>query len=295
MFQQGKNDKPSESASAPIRTEGVPSLGDKDFQRLSSFIERELGIKMPPTKRVMLESRLSRRLRQHGFSGYTDYVDYVFSEDGARTELIHMIDAVTTNKTDFFREADHFDFLLNQLLPKVRPSGGEPFRIWSAGCSTGEEPYTMAMVLEEYRRVCPAFRWNILATDISTKVLSHAVEAVYDEEKVEPVPLDYKKRYLLRSKDPAKRQVRVKAELRSRIEFRRLNFMDESFGFSDRFDVIFCRNVIIYFDRPTQERLIRKFYDRLIPRGFLFLGHSETLTGMSIPLRSVAPTVYQRD
>ncbi|MFA6504586.1 MAG: protein-glutamate O-methyltransferase [Treponemataceae bacterium] len=267
-------------------------MNDQDFSRLSAYIERELGIKMPPAKRVMLESRLSRRLRQHSFKDYTSYVDYVFSDEGSRTELIHMIDAVTTNKTDFFREADHFDYLLNDILPKARPSGGDIFRVWSGGCSTGEEPYTLSMVLEEYRRAVASFRWSILATDISTKVLGHAVEAIYEEEKVAPVPLDYKKRYLLKSKDSAKHVVRVKPELRSHIEFQRLNFMDDDFGIRDRFDVIFCRNVIIYFDRQTQERLIRKFYDRLIPGGALFLGHSETLTGISISLRSVAPTVY---
>ena len=166
-------------------------MSDRDFKRLSSFIERELGIKMPETKRVMLESRLSRRLRLHGLVKYSDYVDYVFSEEGTRQELIHMIDAVTTNKTDFFREADHFDFLLNGILPEYGKRGiRDPFRIWSAGCSTGEEPYTMAMVAEEYRRVNPTFVYTILATDISTKVLSTAVDAVYDEEKVAPVPLD---------------------------------------------------------------------------------------------------------
>ncbi len=279
-----------------------PALGafpspmtDADFERLSSFIERELGIKMPAVKRVMLESRLSRRLRLHKYATYAQYVDYVFSEEGARSELIHMIDAVTTNKTDFFREADHFDFLLNDLLPGTATTATNPFRVWSAGCSTGEEPYTIAMVMEEHRRSDPAFNYHILATDISTKVLAKAMDAVYEEEKVEPVPLDYKKRYLLRSKDPAKKIIRVKPELRARIEFRRLNFMDDDFGIRERFDVIFCRNVIIYFDRATQERLIGKFRDLLKNDGVLFLGHSETMTGMSIPFRTLAPTVYKKE
>jgi chemotaxis protein methyltransferase CheR len=279
-----------------------PALGafpspmtDADFERLSSYIERELGIKMPAVKRVMLESRLSRRLRLHKFTSYALYVDYVFSEEGSRTELIHMIDAVTTNKTDFFREADHFDFLLNNVLPNASSSSSEPFRIWSAGCSTGEEPYTIAMVMEEYRRVNPSFRYTILATDISTKVLGKAIDAVYEEEKVAPVPLDYKKRYLLRSKDANKKIVRVKPELRAQIEFRRLNFMDDDFGIREHFDVIFCRNVIIYFDRATQERLIGKFRDRLKNDGILFLGHSETMTGMDIKFRTLAPTVYRKE
>ncbi len=276
-----------------VRSEG---LSDKDFSRLSSYIERELGIKMPPTKRVMLESRLFRRLRLHNMTNFSAYVDWVFSDEGSRSELIHMIDAVTTNKTDFFREADHFDYLLNVLLPKWTPrSSGDPFRVWSAGCSTGEEPYTLAMVLEERRQVAESFRWTLIASDISSKVLEKAIEAVYEEEKVAPVPMDFKRRYLLRSKDRSKAIVRVRPELRSKISFQRLNLMDENFGFKESFDVIFCRNVIIYFDRSTQERLIRKFYAHLRLGGYLFLGHSETLTGMNVPFRSVAPTVYRKD
>jgi chemotaxis protein methyltransferase CheR len=188
---------------------------------------------------------------------------------------------------------DHFDYLLNELLRKSARRAE-----WFLGMVCGLFHRGRALyafhVLEEYRRVVPAFHWSLLATDISTKVLGQAVEAVYDEEKVAPVPYDYKKRYLLKSKDPAKRLVRVKPELRGRIEFRRLNFMDEDFGIREKFDVIFCRNVIIYFDRPTQEKLIRKFYDLLLPGGSLFLGHSETLTGMNIQLRSAAPTVYTK-
>jgi chemotaxis protein methyltransferase CheR len=265
----------------------------RDFSRLSEFIERELGIKMPPVKRVMLESRLSRRVRRLSLPDYSAYVEYVFSEEGLRTELIHMIDAVTTNKTDFFREADHFDFLLNRLLPDRKKKGGAPFRVWSAGCSTGEEPYTMAMVLEEHRRTDPSFAWTLMATDISTKVLTLAMEGIYEMEKIMPVPLEYRKRYFLKSKDPNRSLVRVKPELRKRMDFRRLNFMDEDFGLRETFDMIFCRNVLIYFERMTQEKLLRKFCDRLAPDGYLFLGHSETLTGMDLPLRSIAPTIYR--
>lgn len=273
-----------------------PSLSDRDFARLSSFIEGELGIKMPPAKRVMLESRLFRRLRIAGMSDYGAYLDWVFGEEGRRSELVHMIDAVTTNKTDFFREADHFEYLSRQVLPLWRPARpGASFRAWSAGCSTGEEPYTLGMVFEERRAVDPSFVWSLVATDISSKVLQHAVNGVYDADRVEPVPAAYKKRYLLKSKDPSKDLVRVKPNLRSKVEFRRVNLMDEQFGFREPFDIIFCRNVIIYFDRPTQERLVRKFCRALRPGGYVFLGHSETLTGMDVPLRSVAPTVYRMD
>ncbi len=279
---------------ATVDYPAASGMTDGDFNRLRQFIEAELGIRMPPSKRVMLESRLSRRLRHLGLQSFGAYADLVFSPEGARTELIHMIDAVTTNKTDFFREADHFDYLLNQLLPSYSPKTGLPFRLWSAGCSTGEEAYTLAMVMEEHRRKVPAFQYSIFASDISTRVLAQALNAVYDEEKIAPIPLDYKKRYFLRSKDPSLAVVRIKPELRSKVEFRRLNLMDEEYQIPWKFDVIFCRNVIIYFERPVQERLIQKLYGALSEGGTLFLGHSETITGMKVPFRSVAPTVYKK-
>ncbi|HTX72120.1 MAG TPA: CheR family methyltransferase, partial [Rectinemataceae bacterium] len=235
-------------------------LSEQDFRRLARYIESELGIRMPETKRVMLEARLQKRVRKLGFPGFEGYVDYVFSRDGREAELINMIDAVTTNKTDFFREADHFDFLIDTILPETaRAQGGSPLRplkVWSAGCSTGEEPYTLAMVLEEHRSVVPDFRYQILATDLSSQVLDQAVSAVYDESKAETVPLSFKKKYMLRSKDHDKALVRMKPEIRSRVRFARLNFMDEHYGVETDFDVIFCRNVIIYFERPVQERIL---------------------------------------
>ncbi|GAB1484080.1 protein-glutamate O-methyltransferase [Treponema sp.] len=270
-------------------------MTEQEFSRLSSFIERELGIKMPAVKRVMLESRLARRMKLRGIQAYSEYIDFVFSEEGVRTELINMIDAVTTNKTDFFREADHFDYLLNTILPSITAQEARNFRIWSAGCSTGEEPYTLAMVLEEHRRVNPGFTYTILATDISTKVLSKAADAVYEAEKVASLPHEYKKRYMLRSKDRGRDLVRMKKELRDHIDFRRLNFMDEDFGIVDHFDVIFCRNVIIYFDKATQTKLISKFRDRLKEKGILFLGHSETMMGMNLSFKMLAPTVYRKE
>jgi chemotaxis protein methyltransferase CheR len=249
---------------------------------------------MPDTKRIMLESRLQKRLRVLGLPDFETYIDRVFSGDDV--EMIHMIDAVTTNKTDFFREPDHFDILSNRLLPAAmtRNPGRGLFSFWSAGCATGEEPYTLAMVLEEFRSTHAAFDYHILASDISSQALQKAFAAVYDAEKVIPVPPGFKRKYLLRSKDPSKVDVRIKKELRDKVEFIRLNFMDDHFPFDGKFDVIFCRNVIIYFDRPTQERLLGHMCDYLRTGGNLILGHSETLTGMSLPLRSLAPTVYER-
>ncbi|OHD81182.1 MAG: chemotaxis protein CheR [Spirochaetes bacterium RIFOXYC1_FULL_54_7] len=269
-------------------------ISERGFRRLSAFIESELGIRMPDTKRIMLESRLQKRLRVLGLPDFETYIDRVFSGDDV--EMIHMIDAVTTNKTDFFREPDHFDILSNRLLPAAmtRNPGRSLFSFWSAGCATGEEPYTLAMVLEEFRSTYPGFDYHILASDISSQALQKAFMAVYDAEKVIPVPPGFKRKYLLRSKDPSKVDVRIKKELRDKVEFIRLNFMDDHFPFDGKFDVIFCRNVIIYFDRPTQERLLGHMCGYLRPGGNLILGHSETLTGMSLPLRSLAPTVYER-
>lgn len=269
-------------------------ISDKDFKRLSAFIESELGIKMPENKRVMLESRLQKRVRAIGVADYDEYIERVFSGDDA--ELIHMIDMVTTNKTDFFREPDHFEALSNRLLPAAlkRSQGKAVYSFWSAGCSTGEEPYTLAMVLEEFRAGHQGFDYRIVASDISTRALSAAMNAVYSDERVVPVPSDYKRKYLLRSKDPARSEVRIKKELRDKVEFIRLNFMDTSFPFEGKFDVIFCRNVIIYFDRETQERILGRMCSYLRSGGNLILGHSETLTGMDLPLRGLAPTVYER-
>jgi chemotaxis protein methyltransferase CheR len=274
------------------------NLTDKQFRNLSSFIERDLGIKMPDSKKIMLESRLQKRVKALQLPSFKEYLDLVFSDEGRQSELLHMIDAVTTNKTDFFRESDHFDFLLHSLLPeRTRTSGWgtrSPLRIWSAGCSSGEEPYTLTMVLENYKERNTSFQYKILATDISINMLKRAVQGIYTEERIAPVTMDFRKKYLLRSKDPRSGIVRIKPELRKRIIFYRLNLMDEVFDIKEKFEIIFCRNVIIYFDRNNQYKLLKKFYNHLVPGGYLFLGHSETITGLDIPFYSVAPTIYRR-
>jgi len=273
-------------------------LSSRDFTRLSSFIYTLCGIKMPPAKKTMLEARLQKRLRALGCRSFTDYCDYLFSPEGQARELVQMINQVTTNKTDFFREPEHFDYLLRILLPAwMNGAGGgcnRPFQVWSAGCSTGEEPYTLAMVLSEFADSCPGFAFRILATDISTRVLEKAQLAVYEEERVEPVPMALKRKYLLRSRDQGSGLVRIAPELRRTVRFQRLNFMDDDFGMREQVDMIFCRNVIIYFDRPTQERLLNKFCSCLKAQGHLFLGHSETLSGLNVPLSTLRPTVYRK-
>ncbi len=276
------------------------TLSHKDFMRLSAFIHAECGIKITDGKKVMIEARFLKRLRVLGIKTFGDYCDYLFSPQGMECELHHMIDAVTTNKTDFFREPSHFEFLVDTVLPEMvapRRSGvGKKLTVWSAGCSTGEEPYTLAMVINEYAQRYPdlGFTWSILATDISTKVLEKAKQAVFDIERVIPIPDPLKRKYLLRSKDRKKRLVRIVPELRQMVWFRWLNFMDDDFGFQEMIDIIFCRNVIIYFDRPTQTILLNKFYRQMVPGGYLFMGHSETLHGMDVPFIQVTPTVYRK-
>ena len=273
-------------------------ITDKEFLHLGEFIHREYGIKMPPVKKIMLESRLQKRLKTLGMKSFSEYSKYLFSKEGIRDELIHMVDMVTTNKTDFFRESQHFSYLTSHAIPELAAEYGagyrRPLKLWSAGCSSGEEPYTLAMVLADYATMNEGFRFEILASDISSRMLEHASRAIYDESKVAPVPVMMKKRYLLRSKDRDKGLVRIVPELRAMVSFRRINFMEGDFGLRELMDIVFCRNVIIYFDKPTQERLLNRLASHIAPGGFIFMGHSETLSGLNVPLRPVAPTVYRK-
>ncbi|TVM18419.1 chemotaxis protein CheR [Oceanidesulfovibrio indonesiensis] len=293
---KNQNSKDERGKTAPGKSPSRPaSMSPKDFAKFSQFIYAEVGIKMPPSKKTMLEARLQKRLRYLNLKDYHTYCEYLFSSEGMERELPHLIDVVTTNTTDFFREPKHFEFLSDNVLPLLdsRLNRRRPLAVWSAGCSIGMEPYTLAMVLSEYAAKNSGFSFSILATDISTQALEKAVNAVYEEERVLPVPGPLKTRYLLRSKDRSRRLVRIVPELRKAVRFRRLNFM-EDFSFRNPLDIIFCRNVIIYFDRPTQEVLFHKFCRCIAPGGFLFIGHSESLSGMDLPLKQVAPTIYQR-
>lgn len=285
--------KGADSVQSEASAVNAPRMTDKDFERFSEFIKREFGIKMPPSKKTMLEARLQKRLRALCMNNHAEYCKFLFSPKGLESEITHLIDVVTTNTTDFFREPKHFEMLLSSVLPDLHRRTNRTIKVWSAGCSSGEEPYTLAMVLSEFAEKNSAFDFSILATDISREILQRAVNAIYSEDKVEIVPMALKKKYLLKSKDRKKRLVRIAPELRRRVDFRQLNFM-EPFPFRDKKDVIFCRNVVIYFDRPTQNRLFNEFCLRLVPGGFLFIGHSESVSGMNLPLRQVAPTVYQR-
>lgn len=275
----------------------VMSTGD--FNRLSSFISSRCGIKLPPQKKTMLEGRLRKRLRSLGLDSFTDYCEYLFSQGGLQDECVHMVDMVTTNKTDFFREPQHFHFLTQKALPVLTQElgwglGENRLKVWSAGCATGEEPYTLAMFLSEFSSTSAGFNFAILATDISTRALDKARLAIYEHEAVEPVPLPWRKKYLLRSKQRSRDLVRIAPELRALVHFRSLNFMDDNYRLREPQEVILCRNVMIYFDRPTQLAVLQRLCRHLRQGGYLFIGHSETLHGLDLPLVQCAPTIYRK-
>ncbi len=272
-------------------------LSERDFERIARFIQDYAGIRLPPAKHLMVEGRVRKRLRELRIPAFEAYCDLVFGPDGA-DERLRLVDALTTNKTDFFREPDHFRFLAARAVPdRIQADGAgirRPLTVWSAGCSTGEEPYTLVMVLlDAVVSRLPGFRFDVLATDLSTRVLEVARRAVYPEERIGPVPPEMRRRHLLRSRDPSRGLVRMAPHVRRRVRFRRLNLMEDP-RFREPMDIVFCRNVMIYFERPIQAALLEKFWRVLAPGGYLFLGHSETLTGENDRFRPVAPTVYQR-
>ncbi len=274
-------------------------LADRHFSAIATLIESRVGIKLPPTKRTMVEGRLRKRARALGLAGVGRYGSYLFEQGGLEDELVHLIDCVTTNKTDFFREPSHFDFLSNVAVPQLlRRHQAHPasLKIWSAACSSGAEAYTAAMVLQDLAQAAAPIRFSILGTDISTEVLHEARSAIYPRAFVAPVPAAMQQRYLMRSRDPRQDLVRVTPELRRKTHFERLNLMDESYPFDRDGDVIFCRNVLIYFDGPTQKAVIARLTAHLRPGGYLMLGHSESMAGSGVAgLRQVVPTVYQAD
>ncbi len=277
----------------------ITVMSDRTFSRFSEFIHSELGIKMPGSKKIMLQSRLHKRMRSLDIKSFDDYYDYVFNSSAKQEELTHMVNVVTTNKTDFFREPKQFDYLAQTALGETICNEKRALRksllVWSAGCSTGEEPYTLAMVVANFMDGKQNGNYSILATDISTRVLGVAKEATYAEAEVAPVPLTLKKKYLMRGKGPQKGFARIVPSLRKRVSFQRLNLnKGNHFGIRTPMDIIFCRNVIIYFDRKTQTKLFEKFYAQLAPGGYMFIGHSETLTGINDAFLGVGPSIYRK-
>lgn len=271
-------------------------MSDNEFRQISTFITSNYGIKLPDFKKTMVEGRLQKRLRATALNSFKDYIELVFSQEG-ETELLEMVDAISTNKTDFYRESAHFDFLVNRLLPEYaekNPRG--KMKIWSAAASSGEEIYTIAFVIEEFIAKMTGLKidYSILGTDISIEKLKAAVNAIYESDRIKDVPVDIRNKYLLRSKDRKSNQVRVIPAIRQKTSFQRQNLMDVNYPISKDFDAIFCRNVLIYFDKENQESVINKLCNHLKVGGYFFLGHSESIIGKSVPLKQIMPTVYRK-
>jgi chemotaxis protein methyltransferase CheR len=260
-------------------------LTDTQFEQISAMTYKLCGINLHDGKEGLVKGRLMKRLRQLDIGSFDEYLRFV-EHDKSREELTAMIDALTTNKTSFFRESQHFDFLRDQVLPELR-SKGNPIRIWCAGCSSGEEPYTLAIVLREAIPELDKIDARILATDISTRVLKTAREGMYDPAHVSDIPADLRQRYF----DVVPGGYRVKPSLSSIVQFARLNLM-EPWPMKGHFNAIFCRNVMIYFDKPTQKTLVQRFWDCLQPGGYLFVGHSESINAWASEYRYVRPATY---
>ncbi|RMH36144.1 MAG: hypothetical protein D6690_06715 [Nitrospirae bacterium] len=269
-----------------------PAITPQAFGRFADLIYRHAGIALSEQKQALLVSRLGKRLRQLSLASFQAYYEYVTGE-GGEEELTHLLDLISTNKTDFFREPAHFAFLRDRILPDLAIE--RRIRIWSSASSSGEEPYSIAMTV--YDAVPDMTRWDvkILASDISTRVLAKAASGIYDEQRVASLPADLVRRHFLRGRGNQAGMVKVKPHLARMVVFRRINLMDEAFPIRTALDVIFCRNVMIYFDRPTQSRLMAKFYRYMKPGGYLFIGHSESLQWIEHPFTYVAPTIYRKD
>lgn len=271
----------------------LKKLTDSDFNRLSSLIYNELGIKMPPQKKILLEGRLYKRLRELNFNTFKEYIDYVLTEGEYNGELITMFDLVTTNKTDFFRESQHFDFFSNTFIVQYHElNPNRTLKIWSAGCSSGEEVYTLGMINQEFKENHPGFDFHILGTDISMRMIHAASLAIYPDSRIGDIPYNLKKKYLLKNKDQTKKTIRISPELRAKTSFSRHNLMGDNYNELEMFDAVFCRNVLIYFDAITQKQVVEKLISRLKTGGYLFLGHSENVNISLFNLTHIHPSVY---
>jgi chemotaxis protein methyltransferase CheR len=272
-------------------------LTDAQFNMLQNFIQKTTGIKMPYSKKIMVEGRLRKRLMILKMGGFSEYIAYVFDPHNGGEESIYLIDAITTNKTEFFRETAHFDFMRKKAIPDILRRISQRFdgqlKIWSAPCSTGEEAYSIAISLEE-EKLCglQISDFLIFATDISTAALEIAGNGVYKLDSIKDISDTIKKRYFLKSKNERDLLVKVKPYIRKKCVFERLNFMDDEYGIKEKFHIVFCRNVLIYFEKNVQHLIIERLLKYLDKGGYLFLGHSESLYGLDLPVKKTAPSVY---
>ena len=271
-------------------------LTNADFKKISTLIYNQCGINLHNGKKELLRARLGKRIREGQFKSFRDYFQYVVEEESGR-ELVYLLDSISTNFTSFFREQKHFEYLKNDFLPELlaqKKNKDRKLSFWSAGCSSGEEAYSIVITLLEALEMPAAWGLKVLGTDISTRVLQIAKLGVYEQERVQAIPPPWIRKYFLRGDHRWHGFVKVKDEVKQYINFRRFNLM-ETFSFQEPFDCIFCRNVMIYFDRKTQTSLVRRFYDCLAKGGVFLIGHSESLAGIQHPFAYVKPAIYKKE
>jgi chemotaxis protein methyltransferase CheR len=271
------------------------SIATQDYEFIRQLVYDQSRIDLGSDKTELVSSRVQKRLRALGLADFESYCQLLDSPAG-REEVTCLLDVISTNVTEFFREWQHFEFLREVALPAWQSRGsnsGEPFRVWSAACSSGEEPYSIAILLADFFRAQPSSKWNVTATDLSTRMLAVAKDAVYKSERVKMPDSGWLRAYFQKGVKNWEGYYRVKTELRERIEFGHVNLM-QPYPFRSKFQVIFCRNVMIYFDRETQEQLVPRLAEQLVPGGYLFVGHSESLIGIKHGLKTLRPSVYQK-
>lgn len=273
----------------------LPNISEKEFRNFQALIRAEAGIWLSPSKTALLTGRLAKRLRLHGLKSFQDYYRLVLESP---EEYIQMLDAISTNETRFFREPKHFELLDSHILPRwIRDSAsgnrGRDIRVLSAGCSTGQEPYSLAMTLLHH--FPPGSGWNleIIAADLSTRVLEIAQRGIWSVDKASEIPFDYLKAFMLKGYGDQEGKIKAGREIRSLIRFQRANLHQSPYPFVGKFDLIFCRNVLIYFDLRSREMVLHRLARSLSPDGYFFVGHAESLHTMTGILDPVIPTVYR--
>ncbi len=273
-------------------------ISEKEFLKFSRLIYEKAGINLGLHKKELLKNRLRKRLRELGIDSFGNYYRYVTEHDKSGREMSNMLTAISTNVTFFFREENHFTFLREVALPEIlarkKAANSKSINAWSAGCSSGEEAYSLAICLSDYLKGEGAWDVSITATDISTEAIAKAERGIYKIESTKNVPPNLLKENFKRGVGKCEGLVKIKNHIKSMIEIKYLNLKDASFSFEKAFDMIFCRNVLIYFDRLTQQELLAKFEKHIVPGGYLFLGHSEGLTGRHTGFKHLAPSVYVR-
>jgi chemotaxis protein methyltransferase CheR len=279
-------------------TAGIPSMNEAELRKFGGFIEREFGIKMPATKKSLLESRLFKRVQACGLSSYSGYFDFVTKDPKARDEFLRFVDLVSTHETSFFREERHFNFLRETVLPALcREEGRRAISVLSAACSTGEEAYSLGMLVnaavQDHRRSDISF--TVEGVDLSNRAIAMAQRGVYLAESTEKIPDELRRRYLMVSRDRSKDLCRIVPELRRRMSFHTGNLLGKPELESHRYDIVFCRNVLIYFNQANQRQAVATLLDHMASGGFLFLGHSESIMGFDLPASIVSHAVFRKD